>query len=137
MANLMADARKVATPGRLATVGKAAFVVGVLFAIFGGIWGGTTAPTNDGVVVVLLIAGILIGLLNITAKEATRVLAAVVALLILAIWGYSAAFQPITDLSQGLSENLVGIVVAFGILMAPAAIIIAIKAVIATAKPGD
>ncbi|MDD5095724.1 MAG: hypothetical protein PHV74_15325 [Dehalococcoidia bacterium] len=121
----------------MAILGKGAFVLGVIFAIFGGIWGGTAAPTNDGVIIVLLIAGILIGILNITAKEATPVLAAVMALLILAIWGYSPAFQPVTDLSQGLAENVVGVVVAFGILMAPAAIIIAVKAVIATAGPGD
>jgi hypothetical protein len=89
------------------------------------------------VVVILLIAGILIGLLNVTAKEAPVVLAAVVALLILAIWGNTSAYQPILHLSQGLGENVAGIVDAFAILMAPAAIIIAIKAVIATASPGD
>ena len=125
------------TPDRSATVGQFAFLVGVLFAICGGIWGGKAEPTNDGVVVVLLIAGILIGLLNITTKEAPVVLAAVVALLILAIWGNTTAFQPVLHLSQGLGENVVGIVDAFAILMAPAAIIIAIKAVIATASPGD
>ena len=121
----------------MATVGKVAFVVGVLFAIFGGVWGGKAAPTNDGVVIVLLIAGILIGFLNITAKEATAVLAATVALIVLAIWGFSAAFAPVLRVSQGLGENVIGVVDCFGLLMAPAAIIIALKAVIATAKPGD
>jgi len=130
MANLMA------TLGKVATVGKAAFVVGVLFAICGGIWGGTAAPTNDGVIAVLLIAGLIIGLLNITVKEATPVLAATVALLVLGIWGYSGAYEPVYDLSVGLAENVVGIVVCFALLMAPAAVIIALRAVIAAAKPG-
>jgi hypothetical protein len=121
----------------LATVGKVAFVIGVLFAIFGGVWGGKAAPTNDGVVIVLLLAGILIGFLNITAKEASVVLAATVALIVLAIWGHSDAFKPVLHVSQGLGENVIGVVDCFGLLMAPAAIIIAIKAVIATAKPGD
>jgi hypothetical protein len=121
---------------RMVTLGKAAFVVGVLFAICGGIWGGTAAPTNDGVVIVLLIAGIIIGLLNITVKEATPVLAATVALLVLGIWGYSGAYEPVYDLSVGLAENVVGIVVCFALLMAPAAIIIALRAVIAAARPG-
>jgi hypothetical protein len=121
----------------MATVGKVAFVIGVLFAIFGGVWGGKAAPTNDGVVIVLLIAGILIGFLNITAKEASVVLAATVALIVLAIWGHSDAFKPVLHVSQGLGENVIGVVDCFGLLMAPAAIIIAIKAVIATAKPGD
>jgi hypothetical protein len=137
MKELRADLGKLATPEGMATIGRAAFVVGVLVAIFGGIWGGKAEPTNDGVVAVLLIAGILIGLLNITAKEAPVVLASVVALLVLAIWGSTTAFHPVLDLSQGLGENIVGIVDAFAILMAPAAIIIALKAAIAAAKPGD
>ena len=121
----------------LTLVGKVAFVVGVLFAIFGGIWGGRDIPTNDGVVAVLLIAGVLIGLLNITAKEAPVVLAGAVALVVLGIWGTSYAFLPVYNLSQGLGENVMGIVDSFAILMAPAAVIVAVKAVLATAKPGD
>jgi hypothetical protein len=115
-------------------VGKVAFVVGVLFAICGGIWGGTSIPTNDAVVAVLLIAGVLIGLLNISAKEAPVVLSAAVALVVLGIWGLSPAFYPVAKLSKGLSDNVIGIVDAFAILMAPAAIICAIKAVISTAN---
>jgi hypothetical protein len=121
----------------LAVVGKVAFVVGIVIAIFGGVWGGKDVPTNDGVVILLLIAGIIIGLLNVTAKEAPVVLSATVALIVLAIWGFSAAFAPVLRVSQGLGENVIGVVSCFGILMAPAAIIVAIKAVIATAKPGD
>ncbi len=121
----------------LAIVGKVAFVVGVLFAIVGGIWGGKSHPTNDFVIVVLLIAGILIGLLNITAKEAPIVLSAAVALIILGIWGDSGAAEPVYNVSEALWENMLGVVCAFALLMAPAAIIIAIKAVISTARPGD
>lgn len=114
-------------------LGKAAFLVGILFAIFGGIWGGISYPENDGVVLVLLIAGVLIGLLNITAKEAPTVLLATMALVLLGIWGTTEAFYPVAFLSEGLAENVVGIVDCFAILMAPAAIIIAIRAVVATA----
>ena len=121
----------------LALVGKIAFVVGVLFAIIGGIWGGDSYPTNDFVIWVLLIAGILIGLLNVTAKEGATVLAAAVALIILGIWGFSQASLPIADVSETLAENLIGVVCCFALLMAPAAFIVAIKAVLATAKPGD
>jgi hypothetical protein len=121
----------------LALVGKAAFVVGVIFAIVGGIFGGTSVPTNEVVIVVLLVAGVLIGLLNVTAGEATAVLTASVALVILGIWGFTPAFQPVMDLSKGLGENLIGVVCAFALLMAPALIIIALKAVISAAKPGE
>jgi hypothetical protein len=115
-------------------VGKAAFVVGVLFAFCGGIWGGVSIPTNDGIVIVLLIAGILIGILNITASEAPAVLATAVAFIILSLWGNSSSFWPVLHLSKALAENVYGIFVCFAILMAPAAIIVAIKAVIATAN---
>jgi hypothetical protein len=112
-------------------------VAGVAFTIFGGIWGGKSIPTNDFVIWVLLIAGIIIGLLNVTAKEAPVVLAAAVALIILGIWGFSDAADPIADISVGFAENLIGVVCCFALLMAPAAFIVAIKAVLATAKPGD
>ncbi len=137
MSELRRSMNSVLTPERLELIGKIAFVVGVIFAIIGGIWGGQMEPTNRTVIAVLLIAGLLIGLLNVTAKEAPTVLAATAALVLLSIWGNTAAFQPILNLSQGLGENAVGVVDAFAILMAPAAIIIAVKAVIATAKPGD
>jgi len=138
MAGLKENFDKVASANRLELVGKLAFVVGVLFAIIGGIWGGKAEPTNDWVVLILIIAGILIGLLNITAKEAPVVLVAIMALLILSIWGNNTeAFGPVLHLSQGLGENVKGVVDCFAILMAPAAIIISIKAVIAAASPGD
>jgi hypothetical protein len=38
---------------------------------------------------------------------------------------------------KGLVENVVGVVCCFALLMALAAIVVAIKAVISTAKPGD
>ena len=67
----------------MSKVGRVAFAVGVLFAVLGGIWGGTAEPTNRVVIAVLLIAGVVIGLLNITTKEATAVLVATLALIIL------------------------------------------------------
>ena len=121
----------------LEKIGKAAFIVGVLFAIFGGIWGGKAEPTNEWVIGALLIAGIAIGLLNITAKEATAVLMATMALVILAIWGTTEAFKPVIDLNETLGENVFGVVDAFALLMAPAAVIVALKAVIGVARPGD
>jgi hypothetical protein len=122
----------------LALIGKVAFVVGVLIAIVGGIWGGKSIPEKEWVIWILLIAGILIGLLNITAKEAATVLAAAVALIILGIWGAVGGFDPVAEyVSQMLAENVIGVVYCFALLMAPAAIIVAVKAVISTAKPGD
>jgi hypothetical protein len=123
--------------GTLSIIGKVAFVVGVLFAVFGGIWGGESLPTNDFVIWVLLLAGIAIGLLNVTAREASVILSAAVALIILGIWGLADGLAPVYDISVPLAENVLGIVYCFGLLMAPAAIIVAIKAVISAAGPGD
>ncbi len=121
----------------LALVGKIAFVVGVLIAIIGGIWGGDVLPEKDWVIWILLIAGILIGLLNVTAKEAAIVLTAAVALIVISVWGLAGGFLPVADVNETLANETQGIVYCFGLLMAPAAIIVAIKAVIATAKPGE
>ena len=63
-------------------------------------------------------------------------LMATIALVILGIWGTTAAFQPVYDLSQGLAENVIGVVDAFALLMAPAAVIVALRTVIAVARPG-
>lgn len=115
-------------------LGKVAFIVGLLFAFIGGIWGGKSLPENDAVVAILLICGIFIGLLNVTAKEAPTVLAATVALIIVGLWGVNSTSWPVQDFSQAIWENTVGIVCSFAILMLPAAVIIAIKAVIATAQ---
>jgi len=53
------------------------------------------------------------------------------------IWRFSGAAAPLADISQGLAENPIGVVCCFALLMAPAAFTVAIKAVLATAKPGD
>jgi len=115
-------------------LGKVAFIVGLLFAFFGGIWGGNDVPTNDAVIAILLICGILIGLLNVTIKEAGTVLIATVALLIVSLWmNLYTASDPIWHLSAAIWENTNGIVTSLAILMLPAAVFIAIKAVLATA----
>ena len=122
----------------LALIGKIAFVVGIVIAFVGGIWGGDVLPEKSWVIWILLIAGILIGLLNVTAKEAPTVLAAAVALIILSVWGLTGGLVPVFQhASETLANEVQGIVYCFGLLMAPAAIIVAIKAVISTAKPGD
>jgi hypothetical protein len=101
------------------------------------IWGGTAEPTNKVVIAVLLIAGVVIGLLNITVREATPVLIATLALIILGVWGTTDAYKPVYDLSQGLAENVIGVVDSFALLMAPAVVFIALRAVIAVARPGE
>jgi len=102
----------------LGLIGFWAFIVGLILAVIAGLlW-----PSNSTIIVVLIILGIIIGLLNITAKEFMLFLIAVIALVV-------------TVLSLGV--RLSDILTYIAILMSPAAIIAAIKALWAVGRPGD
>jgi len=118
----MAAGRK----GVLGFVGFWAFIVGFILAILAGIFW----PGNQTIVVVLVILGIIIGFLNVSAKEFMLLLLATIALVVV-----GNAFAPLGTLHVG--EVLGNILSRIAILVAPAAIIAAVKALWAVAKPGD
>ncbi len=102
-------------------IGKWAFVIGVIIAVLVGMFS-TIGQTTAAVLVIL---GVIIGLLNVTSKEASPFLLAGIALLIASGFGQSAvAVIPIA------SEVLMAIM----ILVVPAVIIVALKEVFAIAK---
>jgi hypothetical protein len=110
----------------LGIIGFWAFVLGFVIALVAGI----IAPKNDIVIVVLVILGLIIGFLNITAKEFLLFLVATIALIV-----SGNAFAPLTMLGiGGFLGNILGYVAT---LMAPAAIVAAVKALYAASKPGD
>jgi len=112
--------------GFLHYLGFGAFVVGLILAVVAGIlW-----PSNTTIIIVLLILGILIGLLNITAKETMLFLIAVIALIVV-----GNVFAPLKVLSVGV--YLGNILNYIAILVSPAAVIAAIKALWAVGRPGD
>lgn len=103
-------------------IGSWAFIIGVILAVIAGILGvsvfGSFAAWLPLVFVVL---GALIGLLNIGDKEVTQFLVAVIALL--AAGGVNWAVIPVVGVFlDAIFLNIAG-------LMAPAAIIVGIKAV--------
>ena len=109
----------------LSMIGFWAFIIGLVIAVVGGF-----LPTMGWIIPVLAILGIIIGLLNITAKELVLFLVATIALIV-----SGNAFVSIQTLGIGdIVGKMLGYVVA---LMAPAAIIGAIKALWAVGKPGD
>jgi hypothetical protein len=110
----------------LSMIGFWAFIVGLIIAIIAGI----IMPQSEIIIIVLIILGIIIGFLNITAKEIMLFLVATIALVVV-----GNVFAPLTVLSIG---SILGSMLSYvATLMAPAAIIAAIKALWAVGKPGD
>jgi hypothetical protein len=112
--------------GFLHYLGFAAFIIGLILAVVAGyLW-----PSNTTIIIVLLILGIIIGILNITAKETMLFLIAVIALVVV-----GNVFAPLKVLSLGI---ILGNILSYiAILVSPAAIIAAIKALWAVGRPGD
>jgi hypothetical protein len=111
--------------GVLSFIGFWAFIIGFILAIVAGIFW----PTNQPIVIALVVLGIIIGFLNITAREFMLFLLATIALVVV-----GNAFAPLTALHVG--EVLGNILSRIGVLVAPAAVIAAVKALWSVAKPG-
>ncbi len=110
----------------LSKIGFWAFIIGLILALIGGI----VSAQNTAIVIILIILGIIIGLLNITAKETMLFLVATIALIVV-----GRVFSPLTVLSLG--KYLDQILSYVATLMAPAAVIASIKALWAVGKPGE
>jgi hypothetical protein len=110
--------------GILGFIGFWAFIIGFILAIVAGIFW----PTNTTIVIVLVILGIIIGFLNITTKEFMLFLLATVALVVVG----GQAFTSLGTIGAKLGDVLGHI----AILVAPAAVIAAVKALWSVAKPG-
>ena len=118
----------------LSNIGEWAFLLGVIIAIIVGALAvfvpsmiGPAAA--DWVIVVLVILGIIIGFLNIKDKETTVFLVAAIALAI--SWQ---AFSKLNVLINPLGSLIGQILMYIAIFVAPAAIIVALKAVINLAR---
>ncbi|HLF04790.1 MAG TPA: hypothetical protein VI855_06185 [Dehalococcoidia bacterium] len=114
----------------LSVVAMVAFIAGYVLSIIAGIW----APDSAVLILILVILGLIVGLLNITGKEIIPYLIAAIALIIV---GNFEAFTPLNDVVDGLGDYLNDIVGMMAIFSAPAAVIQAIRAGIALAKPSD
>ncbi|MFQ6065143.1 MAG: hypothetical protein ACE5L6_06680 [Candidatus Bathyarchaeia archaeon] len=120
-------------------IAEYAFMAFVVIAIIAGLAvgymhysGQSVADINGYLTLILLILGLIVGLVSITAKEVTPFLIAAIALMVtragLDVW------EPL-DIIHGLLHDwatyILNYIVAF---VAPAAVIIAIKAVFALAR---
>jgi uncharacterized membrane protein len=89
------------------------------------------ADINGWVILIMLTLGIIIGLTSITAKEVTPFLIATIALIVAASANVWAPLERIHDLLFYWATAILGYIVAFA---APAAVLIAIKAVLGMTK---
>lgn len=96
------------------------FVIGLVLAVVGGLF----LPENAIVVMVLALIGIIIGIMMLMkAKDINTLLLATIALLAM-----SAAFAPVTIL--GIGKVVGNILVDFAAMMAPIALLAAVKALL-------
>ena len=110
------------TKMKTARLGELAFLAFVIIAILAGL--ATSAyPTGDygAVTAVLVVLGVIVGLLNVSEKETTPFLVAAIALLAAG----TASFNAI-PVAGRVIDNILNFIGAF---VAPAAVIVAIKAV--------
>lgn len=113
-------------------IGAWAFLIGVVLAIVLGIFG----ASNSIVLALLIIAGILVGLLNVTDKESSGFLLAAVSLVLVSWLGQDSlsAFANVAIGTIEIGKMLTGILSALLILFVPATIIVALKSVFDLAK---
>lgn len=109
-------------------IGEWAFIIGVILAV---LFGFVKADKWEGIVtLVLVIAGLIVGFLNVTEKETIPFLVAAVALMVTS----NADLKVINDLIPSVGTWLQNIVANIAVFVAPGAVVVAIKAIRALAK---
>jgi hypothetical protein len=115
----------------LGIIGFWAFILGLVIAVVFGIMAalGMALGAMPAIIIVLIILGLVVGFLNITAKEILLFLVATIALIVV-----GGVFAPLNIFAIG--NILDGILALVATLMAPAAVVAAIKVLWAVGKPG-
>ncbi|MFH0870256.1 MAG: hypothetical protein V1866_04335 [archaeon] len=108
-------------------IGVWAFIIGSILAIVVALISGANAP--NWAIIVLAVLGILVGVLNVTATEVQKFLVAAIAFLL--------SFQSLSNVFSTLAGGWAPVGAFFGLIsvfMAPAAAVVAIKALYSLAK---
>ncbi len=103
-------------------IGSWAFIIGVLIAIFGGIFAAAVAEYAGYITLVLVILGLIVGFLNIGDKEVPGFLLAAVALMLVG----SADLEVIDTVVPPVGTYLSNIVTNIVVFVAPAALVVAL-----------
>ena len=112
--------------------GEWAYLVSVVIAVLAGIAAAAGFGASSWVAVLLVILGAVVGLLNISEKETTAFLVATVALVVASLGasvnGLTGTFS-VLNVVPGLGTLINAIVANIAIFAAPAAVIVAVKAI--------
>ena len=103
-----------------------AFLVLIILAILAGLASAVATFDATWVAAILVILGLIVGILNISEKETSSFLIAAIALLIAGTSSFA---------TLGSAGNVVSQILSFiGIAVAPAAVIVALKAIYALGR---
>ena len=112
-------------------IGGWAFIVGIVIAVLAGIVPESMVPAY-WVIVLLAVLGLIVGFLNVTAKESTPFLVAAIAL-VLSTSTFNAIMMQV--LGTGTVTTAIGKMLGnVGIFVAPAAVLVALRAIFALAS---
>lgn len=113
-------------------LGQWAFLGGVLLAVVIGVFSGRMDSNTLGTLsLVLVLLGLVAGFLNVTEKETTPFLVAAAVLMLTAT---SVGALKSINLGVNLGEYLAGIVTQIGVFVAPAGLVVALKAIYSLAR---
>ena len=109
--------------------GEWAFIIGVLVAIAIGLFSSSLSSNVQGWMILLLVVlGLIVGFLNVTATESTPFLVAAAALMLTGLSGDTLVNIPT------IGSYLSDVVEQIAVFVTPAAIIVALKAIQSLAK---
>lgn len=114
----------------LERVGGYAFVIGVVIAILVGAFGGFMPVYMPWIALLLVVLGLIVGFLNVKDKDVHTFLLGAIALLVIG----TAQLGLIDQVVPYLGSVLQGIVHQIAVFVAPAALVVALKAVYAMAS---
>ena len=111
-------------------IGAALFFGGYLLAVVTGAF----FEENGTLVLILVLLGLAVGVLNVTAREVMPYLVAAIALIVI---GGTQVFTPLNLAVDGLGEKMNLIVRMMAVFTAPAALVQAIRAGMHLGRPGE
>ena len=108
---------------QLTLIGRWALIIGIILAVLAGF-----TEKIPSLAVILFVLGLIVGFLNVKERESTPFLVAVIALLVIGVSG----------LQFGkLNDTVVSILTNFLAFVSAAALVVALKQVLAVVKPAE